>query len=687
MHRGEQMAFNPTYHKTICWLTCLYAQELGAQRPAFVIQGKDIVTLVASVAQVTASAALARLEIRESGNDRHYKPAYLLALQSYGPVVGQFVNSLIGKRNDDASAAVTLASIITATGSIYDPFNLHLWVWPPQLPPIVPIPQPPAPPQRPNWMGDRATFLGSIRLCDLVLPGTHDSATSDITAGSTIDPNAEMGSYTFIQNIPYLAPGANSIIANWARNQAFDIATQLSAGIRYFDLRVSEQNGSYWTVHSMFGTLLSSVLQQVSRFLAAHPREIVLLDFNHLYGIQDAGRLGSYILGQLGGRIAPGNRYSPSSKVQELWANNHQAIVLFKDDAAVAAHPELWSQGRIASPWEKDKMGDLQALHDFLDSGLSKRDANRFFVSQGILDPGLAPIKGAVMSPSSIAEFAQANTPQIFDWFRGWVYRLLNVVIIDWFTIVPDYVDTLIEMNLDGAIVRSRIDVDDQDGGADFRSFGFQSSGTAAGATLELTFPGSGPVDIALTPRNGPMPIQNFDARVKPSGRLVFTTLRAAQFSNLSTERAFITFDGTLSTYHPLTVTSAILAVLGPPPAPVETPYVQGYVKHCEFLVDDQGGGSDNRLFTFDTVRKGDGVTVTITYPGSGPASFDLTKANPQQTVPDNAARVKPTGTLVLEWSVLPGEDLLLVLFSGTLHTMHSVTLDRIGVAILGPRD
>ena len=677
------MAFNAAYHRQICFGTCIYAQEIAAIRPAYTIQGKDLITLGASVTQVGVSAGLARWEIHQGGFDRNYNSLYLHALETYGLSVGGLVTQLNGKQSNDASTLTILSSIVAATTAIYDPFNLNIPPIAPFMGPIFPpAPTPPTPPMRAGWMGEYPTLLGSKRLCDLVLPGTHDSATCDINAASGIDPNAEQSKLLSLQYIPYLAQTATSLISGWARNQAFDIATQLSAGIRYLDLRVSEQNGTYWTVHAQFGTPLANVLQQVSEFLAAHPTEVVILDINHLYGIADTNRLASFILARLGNAVAAGNAFSATSTLKNFWDAGKQAVVLFKDEAAVQAHPALWSQSRIASPWLQTS--STQDLRQFLDNGLSTRDTNRLFVSQAVLDTTSSIFPGIFASPHNLAEFAAANTPGMFDWFRGWSSRPLNIVIIDWFTVVPDYVDTIIEMNLDGAILRSRIDVDDQDGGADFRSFGFQTTGDARAATLTISYPGSGPMAVAFTERNRMQMIDGAPARVKPSGRLLIISLPQAYSSPLSTQRAFISFDGTLSTYHPLTVKQVILAVVGPPQTPIDTPFIQGYSNHCEFLVDDQGGGADNRLFTFDSVRSGDSVTVTVTYPGSGPASFTLSKTSPVQTVPDTVARVKPTGTLTLEWSVEPGEDILLVIFSGTLHTMHSVTLDRIGVAIFG---
>ncbi len=677
------MAFNPTYHKGICFTTYLYCQQLGAIRPGFTIQPKDLITLGTTVAQVGVSAALARLEIHEMGADRNYNPAYLLALESYALAVSGLVTSLNGKTNNAADALTVLASIGGMTAAIYNPFNLELGpLLPPVTPDFPPAPTPAPPPQHADWMGANQKVIGPRRLCDLVLPGTHDSATCDINLSSPIDPNADLKKLVALQYVPYLAPVATSMMARWARNQAFDIATQLAAGIRYLDLRVAEMNGEYWTVHSMLGTRLANMLREVAQFLAAHPKEVVILDFNHFYSITDWDQLARLILIELGSAVAPANAFTPQSTLDQFWSAGRQAVVLFDNDQVVAAHPALWpgSQtapgARIASPWLQTT--DLQALRTYLDQTLSSRSLDKLFVSQAILDASNAWIMGLIQYPHNLAEYAAASTPTMFDWFRGWTSRPLNIVIIDWFTVVPDYVETLIAMTMHGTLSHCRIDVDDQGGGADTRSFGFDTTGDAGGCTVSASMPGSGPMAMRMEPGAGQQTLPDYSAsRVKPSGRMVLTTLRTG-------EHAFVAYNGVLHTEHSLQTTNAIVAVVPPAATPPGNMSVSGYSDHAEFLVDDQGGGADNRNFVFDTVRQGDGVKVTITYPGSGPLAVTLTKGRPVQAIPaQDAARVKPSGTLTLTWSAEPATEFRLVSFTGTLHTDHSVTLTDVGIAIL----
>lgn len=73
---------------------------------------------------------------------------------------------------------------------------------------------------------------------------------------------------------------------------------QLKDGIRYLDFRVApDSHGDFYLVHGLYGASVSlwlvcsnqyqltEALQQVLRFVKKHPREIIILDFNHFYGM------------------------------------------------------------------------------------------------------------------------------------------------------------------------------------------------------------------------------------------------------------------------------------------------------------------------------------------------------------------------------------------------------------------
>lgn len=111
-----------------------------------------------------------------------------------------------------------------------------------------------------NWMGKLVQTLGkssNLTLRDLVLPGTHDSASSSIHG---LKPFAGVG-----------------------RTQSATIQEQLELGARYLDIRVaasSTVNGDISIWHGLLegNPLQSTVLDDINSFMAKHPDEVVLLE-------------------------------------------------------------------------------------------------------------------------------------------------------------------------------------------------------------------------------------------------------------------------------------------------------------------------------------------------------------------------------------------------------------------------
>ena len=96
---------------------------------------------------------------------------------------------------------------------------------------------------------------------------------------------------------------------------------------------------------------------------------------------------------------------------------------------------------------------------------------------------------------------------------------------------------------------------------------------------------------------------------------------------------------------------------------------------HNEFSVAD-GEGAPFREFEFDTISQGDQYNVKINVPGSGPIVSTLSKESPTASIEDNGARVRPTGTLTLSFD--DDGPTVLILFTGTLHTAHSTSLENV---------
>ena len=91
-------------------------------------------------------------------------------------------------------------------------------------------------------------------------------------------------------------------IAKWSVTQKTNLTTQLQSGIRYFDMRVAIypsncgegiDNSStniyscFYIVHGQYANRVIKELKVIRNFLQQHPKEVVILDFQHFYKTND----------------------------------------------------------------------------------------------------------------------------------------------------------------------------------------------------------------------------------------------------------------------------------------------------------------------------------------------------------------------------------------------------------------
>ena len=81
-----------------------------------------------------------------------------------------------------------------------------------------------------------------------------------------------------------------NVIYNFGITQYSNFSQQLNIGIRFFDLRVSMYNGELHYVHGLFGEKVMPTLSVFKKFTEEHPTEIIILDFQHIYLMNDTVR-------------------------------------------------------------------------------------------------------------------------------------------------------------------------------------------------------------------------------------------------------------------------------------------------------------------------------------------------------------------------------------------------------------
>lgn len=134
---------------------------------------------------------------------------------------------------------------------------------------------PPPPPTLPmDWMHQNLATLGCHPLRHICIPGAHDAGMSTLNGGT------------------FLTMPENTL-TQWT-----DIAGQLSAGIRYFDIRPVIAGGQFVSGHyskigsNWFGgngQSLADIVSQVNSFLSQN-NELVILDLSHMFNTDDKWR-------------------------------------------------------------------------------------------------------------------------------------------------------------------------------------------------------------------------------------------------------------------------------------------------------------------------------------------------------------------------------------------------------------
>ncbi|KAI8509234.1 PI-PLC X domain-containing protein 2 [Branchiostoma belcheri] len=319
-----------------------------------------------------------------------------------------------------------------------------------------------------SWMGDLPPKLCKIPIRYLAIPGTHDSASFYLDKTSDISPGEDKKIREFIENklagIPWLGPyleqiGKN-VVYNWAITQGFNFTEQLNNGVRYFDLRVATKNSDtfspFYFVHGLYGMEMEKGLREIAHWLDGHPKEVVFLDFNHLF-MDDSRLLGlnAILLGTFGGKLFPNlNPIAIDATLADVWGILSQVIVRVfysnpdkeeqKKGKTYVNGNMMWiGEGDIVSPWSNKP--DIDEVIEFLNN--HKRDKSKFYVSQAVITPNEETI---LTHPcSTLKGVATDAMPKILTWLEGKKSGSgdhgLNIVIAD--SVDRKFAEAVIKLN------------------------------------------------------------------------------------------------------------------------------------------------------------------------------------------------------------------------------------------------
>lgn len=246
-------------------------------------------------------------------------------------------------------------------------------------------------------MGQLTDEIRNRPLSRLAIPGSHNSFTYSLDKKSPVGPD-EPGLMQSLAKI--FGPLAKSIIYRWAVCQKLDGLAQLNLGVRYFDFRLSkvaavkrsknDKDKEIKILHALYGSPVVEIFKQIQSFLEDHPKEVVILDFQHFYGLDqvDLTSLRHLVLQYFQSKLCPFFQDVPS--LTFLHSRGLQVIVICDYFNRFCNISWAWPRYSCPNPWANTtKASDLES---FLIEGLTTRDIRRLFVSQAIFTLNLSTL-------------------------------------------------------------------------------------------------------------------------------------------------------------------------------------------------------------------------------------------------------------------------------------------------------
>ena len=213
-----------------------------------------------------------------------------------------------------------------------------------------------------------------------------------------------------------------------------------------------------YTYHGLIGAPLKTILAQMAEFLQKHQKEVLFLDFNHLYILTNKGmqRLVSVITTTLGDKLF--HRKNKEPCLSDLWREHKNVIVFFRGvkQKFIAGIEEetnfAFNDSQLLSPFEASKFYEYSTWMKFLKEHYSSRPHNHtFYVTQGIMQPNILSIAASSLTKTGSLETLTSDqaTTSLVKWLPTCKSGTdgINIVIAD-FVQKHNFTETVLSLNL-----------------------------------------------------------------------------------------------------------------------------------------------------------------------------------------------------------------------------------------------
>ena len=180
-----------------------------------------------------------------------------------------------------------------------------------------------------------------------------------------------------------------NIVVRWSLTQNMSLYQQLAVGVRYLDMRTCHMRttNSFYTVHGVCGNKTSTLFADVLRFLREHPKEVIILDFNHFYNFNDTlhEKFVSYLKVTFMSKLLMPGTEGADISLNEIWKNQGRIIIFYGNQLITDKHKCIWPSESLFSPWPNTS--SVPTLISSLNSRFSTLRPCCFNVFQCVLTP------------------------------------------------------------------------------------------------------------------------------------------------------------------------------------------------------------------------------------------------------------------------------------------------------------
>jgi len=288
-----------------------------------------------------------------------------------------------------------------------------------------------------NWMGILYKDHSNILLSDIIIPGTHDSATYTINKKSP-----------FPSDAPKFFKAAKKTVAKMSKTQNKDIYTQLLRGNRYLDLRITDYQNKLFIVHGMLGVELETVLKDIRKFTIKYPREIIIIDFQKMPKAEYFSMLHELVQKYLGDFLYFRKIDPVKITFKHLWRNQRSILPVMDGDEFIKIYPRYFKRSAfLKSDWANTTKRNI--LEQKLKKFLEDQDLTKFHVGYLTLTPDTKYILKGIFSPkTNIYRLNKEVFNSPGEWLPKWKEEgiKLNIISVD-FEADSNLFETVLRLN------------------------------------------------------------------------------------------------------------------------------------------------------------------------------------------------------------------------------------------------